>query len=70
MKTYEPVDPEYILWGNIGYTKKSQKLRRAFSVSVAAAIIVSSMFLVDYVKRAREAAEAQHLGPSECEHDI
>ena len=50
IRTEEPVDPEYILWNNIGYSNHSRNLRRIFSLFIAIAIIASSVFLIIYFK--------------------
>jgi hypothetical protein len=46
IKTTQPVDPEFILWDNIGYTNWSRKLRKCFSIFIAFTIIGFSFFVV------------------------
>ena len=49
-KMWPPVDPEYILWSNIGYSNDSRRMRKAFSLLVATLIIGFSVYLVFYIK--------------------
>lgn len=46
LKLEPPVDPEYILWDNIGFTDASRRMRRGLSVAIASLIILCSGGLV------------------------
>ena len=46
MQTYPPVDPEYILWHNLGYTERQRRFRRAFSYLVVLVIIAFTILAV------------------------
>lgn len=46
LKSTQPVDPEFILWDNIGYSNMSRKLRKSFSIFIAFTIIGFSFFVV------------------------
>ena len=40
------MDPEFILWDNIGYSNMSRNLRKSFSIFIAFSIIGFSFFVV------------------------
>jgi hypothetical protein len=50
LKLEPPVDPEYILWDNIGFTDESRRMRRGISVLIASLIILCSVSLVQAFK--------------------
>ena len=48
IQTWEPPDPEYILWENIGYSQSSRTRRKCLSVLIAIALVMFTVWLISY----------------------
>lgn len=61
IKTTKSVDPEYILWNNIGYSAKSRLIRKIVSMSLALFIIIISSIIIYFV------SQNKHSEVEECD---
>lgn len=65
MRTEKPVDPEFILWENIGISKRSKKYRRYLSIIVGFIIAAISLTIVlkfkEFLSKHKELSEFECL---------
>lgn len=69
IQTWEPPDPEYILWENIGYSSAARTRRKVVSVLIASALVIFTVWLISYFNNQKDELFDKQV-PIECLSEV